>query len=105
VLADANAVLGLTDHDYGPVTLDPNDSRYDPDTIVQHAPDSDTTDYLIPTKQLPLLAPLRAARIAPHLIDAIDPILRVLVELGYTGTFRTGSRQRQGCSRRSIRRN
>ena len=83
LLADLNAVLGLVVHDYGPVSLDPNDPLYVPGTVVQHESDSDTTYYWIPTEHLPLLAPLRALGIAPRLVDAIEPVLRVLVEAGY----------------------
>lgn len=78
--ATANAVLGLMNHNYGPVTLDPNSPNYDPDTVVQKY--GDTTYYLIPSKELPLLAPVRAVGLDP-VADAVEPTLRVLVELGY----------------------
>jgi hypothetical protein len=90
LLADANTLMGLLFHDYGPVTLDPTDPRYDPDTVVQHAPNSDTTYYLIPAKHLPLLQPLRDLGVAPRLLDAIEPTLRVLIELGYDRTIPYG---------------
>ena len=78
--ATANAVLGLMNHNYGPVTLDPNSPDYDPDTVVQQY--GDTTYYLIPSKELPLLAPVRVVGLDP-VADAVEPTLRVLVELGY----------------------
>jgi hypothetical protein len=79
LLADVNAVFGLLDHNYAPVTLDPADPAYDPNTVVQRY--GDTTYYLIPSK-LPILAPLRRAG-HDRAADAIDPVLRVFVELGY----------------------
>jgi len=78
--ATANAVFGLLNHNYGPVSLDPNNPNYDPDTVVQQY--GDTTYYLIPSKELPLLAPVRAVGLDP-VADAVEPTLRVLVELGY----------------------
>jgi hypothetical protein len=81
--ATANAVLGLINHNYGPVTLDPNNPNYDPNTVVQQY--GDTTYYLIPSKELPLLSPLRAVGLDPA-ADAVEPTLRVLVELGYDRT-------------------
>lgn len=78
--ATANAVLGLMNHSFEPVSLDPNSPKYDPDTVVQKY--GDTTYYLIPSKELPLLAPVRAVGLDP-VADAVEPTLRVLVELGY----------------------
>lgn len=78
--ATANAVFGLLNHNYGPVSLDPSSPNYDPDTVVQQY--GDTTYYLIPSKELPLLAPVRAVGLDP-VADAVEPTLRVLVELGY----------------------
>lgn len=84
LLAVANALLGgAANHDYGPVSLDPSSAIYDPNTVVQRY--GDTTYYLIPAKQLPLLTPLRAAGM-DLLADIIEPTLRVLVELGYDRT-------------------
>jgi hypothetical protein len=84
LLAVANALLGgAANHDYGPVSLDPSSANYDPNTVVQRY--GDTTYYLIPAKQLPLLTPLRAAGM-DVLADIIEPTLRVLVELGYDRT-------------------
>lgn len=78
--ATANAVFGLLNHNYGPVSLDPSSPSYDPDTVVQQY--GDTAYYLIPSKELPLLAPVRAVGLDP-VADAVEPTLRVLVELGY----------------------
>ncbi|CAN1542634.1 PE-PPE, C-terminal [Mycobacteriaceae bacterium] len=83
VIATANAVVALlySAHDYSPVTLNPADPRYDPNTVVQQF--GDTTYYLIPTPMLPLLRPLRDLGFDPVLLDAVEPAMRVLVEFGY----------------------
>ena len=81
--ATANAVFGLLNHNYGPVSLDPSSPSYDPDTVVQQY--GDTTYYLIPSKELPLLSPVRAVGLDP-VADVVEPTLRVLVELGYDRT-------------------
>jgi len=84
LIAVANAVLGgAANHDYGPVSLDRSSANYDPNTVIQHY--GDTTYYLIPAKQLPLLAPLRAAGMDVF-ADALEPALRIMVELGYDRT-------------------
>ena len=79
LLADLNAVFGLLNHDYSSVTINPADPNYDPNTVVQQY--GDTTYYLIPSK-LPILDPLRWVGLG-QVADAIDPVLRVFVELGY----------------------
>jgi len=83
LLAVANAVAGLLNHDYGEVSLDPASVNFDPNTVVQHYGDS--TYYLIPSEHLPLLVPLRAVGMG-SLADAIEPTLRALVDLGYDRT-------------------
>ena len=82
-IATANAVVALLygTHDYLPVTVDPADPRYDPNTVVQQF--GDTTYYFIPTPMLPLLRPLRDLGFNPVLLDAVEPAMRVLVEFGY----------------------
>jgi hypothetical protein len=83
VIATANAVVALLygAHDYSPVTVNPADPRYDPNTVVQQF--GDTTYYFIPTPMLPLLRPLRDLGGDPVLLDAVEPAMRVLVEFGY----------------------
>jgi hypothetical protein len=82
-IATANAVVALLygTHYYSPVTVDPADPRYDPNTVVQQF--GDTTYYFIPTPMLPLLRPLRDLGFDPVLLDAVEPAMRVLVEFGY----------------------
>ena len=78
----ANAFLGLFyAHDYGQVTLNQTDPGYKSGTVVeQHG---DTTYYFIPAEHLPLLQPLYDLDFPHQLLDTIEPVLRVLVELGY----------------------
>ena len=89
-LAIANAVVALLygAHDYSAITLNPADSGYDPNTVVQQR--GDTTYYFIPAATLPLLRPLRDLGLDPILLDAAEPILRVLVEFGYDRTVPFG---------------
>ncbi len=82
VLAVANAAFGLINHDYSTVTLNPDDPRYDLNTVVQHY--GDTTYYLIPSK-LPLLEPLRQTGFG-QVADALEPVLTPIVESGYDRT-------------------
>ncbi len=79
LLALTNAAFGLMNHDYSGVTVNPNDPRYDPKTVVQHY--GDTTYYLIPSK-LPMLQPLRRTGFGA-LADALEPVLTPIVEAGY----------------------
>lgn len=78
-LAVVNAIFGLANHDYSSVTLNPDDPRYDPNTVVQHY--GDTTYYLIPSK-LPMLQPLRQGGLG-QLADALEPVLAPVVESAY----------------------
>lgn len=83
LLATANALAGyvyLHGH-YGPDTVDLNA----PGTI-SCCEGSTTTYYLIPTDKLPILQPLRDAGVPPVLVDSVEPVLRVLIDLGYDRT-------------------
>lgn len=89
VLAVANAAMGaIYAHGYQSVTLNPDDPRYNPATVVQTY--GDTTYYFIPAEHLPLLQPLWDAGVAPEELAAIEPTLRALVELGYDRTIPFG---------------
>ncbi|CAN5134466.1 hypothetical protein BH09ACT8_BH09ACT8_07640 [soil metagenome] len=89
-VATANSLAGLLVHDYTPVTIDPTDPRYDPNTIVQKSPDSDTTYYLIPAQHLPLVTLMGEMGADQQTLDAIEPALRILVEMGYDRTIPYG---------------
>lgn len=81
-LAVANAVMGIVyAHGYTTVTLDPEDPRYNPGTVVETY--GDTTYYFIPAEHLPLLQPLWDLGVSPEELGKIEPTLRGLVEQGY----------------------
>jgi PE-PPE domain len=87
LLADANAIAGM-------VFLHGNTQDItDPDVLTalkaagnpmyyQEDPDTNTTYYVIPTAQLPILMPFNGIVPKP-VLDALDPPLRALIELGY----------------------
>lgn len=78
----ANAVAGLLTHaDY--LSVGPQDA-----TIQDQY--GDTRFYLIPTKRMPLLAPLSFIVPSP-VLSAIDAPLRVIVEAGYDRTVSPGA--------------
>jgi hypothetical protein len=81
---------GYTEPELEAAMADPNNR--------QTVPGSDTTYITIPTKNLPLLIPLRAwgtmtgtTAITTPLADLIEPTLRVLVELGYDRSLGYGT--------------
>jgi hypothetical protein len=82
LVADANAVLGIAylhghyDDQVSPDMLE-NPELTDKSTY------GDTTYYLIYTKNLPLLQPLRDLGVPEPLVAAIEPVVRYVVELGY----------------------
>jgi hypothetical protein len=80
-VADLNAVLGFIYVHLYPfdVSLAP-DLSTSPPTVSQHG---DSTYYFFETKDLPLFAPLRQLGVPEALIDVVEPVFRVLVELGY----------------------
>ncbi len=82
LLAVANAAMGAVyAHGYMSVTLNPEDPRYNPGTVVQTY--GDTTYYFIPAEHLPLLQPLWDLGVSPDELAAIEPELRALIEQGY----------------------
>lgn len=87
LLADANAIAGYVYlHTFlmpnWPTTFDESEMADAVRLPVLH--DSATDYYLIPTQDLPLLAPLRATPlVGPALADLVQPDLRVLIDLGY----------------------
>ncbi|WP_293054619.1 PE-PPE domain-containing protein [Mycobacterium sp.] len=82
LLADVNALLGIL---YVHVASYFSQSSVDQAFVWQPSPgyDGDTTYYLIPTKDLPLLDPLRGNPLGNAIADLLQPDLRVLINLGY----------------------
>ncbi|MCV7280617.1 PE-PPE domain-containing protein [Mycolicibacterium flavescens] len=79
LVATLNALLGFVYLHSNPfdVTLAP-----DPSTALQGT-HGDSTYYFFETEDLPLFAPLRDLGVPEALIDIVEPLFRVLVELGY----------------------
>ena len=83
VLADANAIAGIyylhgSTQDLGDSALDGLNTK-GPTYYQVH---DDTTYYLIPTDELPILMPFNGI-VPDPVLKALDPPLRYLVELGY----------------------
>jgi hypothetical protein len=87
LLATANAVLGvLYVHPYD---LDP--SLADPGTPPPiHTKTGDTDYYFFPTDDLPLFGPLRQLGVPEPLIDVVEPVVKVVVDLGYDRSIPPG---------------
>lgn len=84
VVSTANALLGIlyVHTDYQATTLAPT-----PPADTMQGTFGDTTYYLIPTEHLPLLQPLRDFGAPEPLVALVEPMLRVIVELGYDRTI------------------
>ncbi len=88
-LAETNAMAGYVFlHPFlipgWPTSFDPSDLADAVREPVSQGYNGATDYFLIPTQNLPLLAPLRAIPvIGPAMADEIQPDLRVLVDLGY----------------------
>ena len=80
LLATANALLGIV-YLHGKY---PDPGVVTPEVLAELEPTThgNTTYYLVPTERLPLLMPFNGI-LPDHLLDALDPPLRALVELGY----------------------
>ena len=87
LVATANALLGaLYVHPYD---LEP--SLADPGTPPPiHTKTGDTDYYFFETEDLPLFAPLRMIGVPEPLIDVVEPVVKVIVELGYDRTIPPG---------------
>lgn len=84
LVATANAILGIyyLHGGYYELLTENPDILDDPErTIVQQY--GDTTYYLIRTEQLPLLRPLRDLGVPEEFVDALEPYVRRIVDLGY----------------------
>lgn len=79
LVATVNALLGAVY--LHPYELEP--SLADPGTPLIHRKHGDTDYYFFETQDLPLFDPLRAQGVPEPLIDVVEPVFRVIVELGY----------------------
>lgn len=81
LVADLNAFLGIFYvHMYSLEVSLPADPTASP---LYQGTHGDTSYYFFPTPELPLFAPLRRMGVPEKLIDVVEPVFRVLVELGY----------------------
>ena len=93
-LADANAIAGIyylhgkTQSEVSAVDLE--DAKDKGGIYYQNDTATNTEYYLIPTDRLPLLMPFDGI-VPDPILDAADPPLRVLVELGYKRTDEDGN--------------
>lgn len=80
LVSTANALFGIlyVHTDYQATTLAPT-----PPADAEQGTFGDTAYYLIPTEHLPLLQPLRDLGAPEPLVALFEPMLRVIVELGY----------------------
>ena len=87
LVATANALLGalyLHPYDLEPSLADPGT----PPPI--HTKTGDTDYYFFETEDLPLFAPLRMIGVPEPLIDVVEPVVKVVVELGYDRSIPPG---------------
>jgi len=89
LLATANAILGMVYvHGQTQTELTASDieaAKAAGDGSMYYQQHGDTTYYLIRTPLLPLLMPLSGI-VPSKILNAVDPVLRALVELGYDRT-------------------
>ena len=80
LIADVNAFLGA-----GYVHAYPFDVSLAPDATspAYQGTHGDTSYYFFETEDLPLFGPLRTLGVPESLIDVVEPVFRVIVELGY----------------------
>ena len=81
VVADLNAVLGIVYvHLYGFDVSLPADPTESPAYQGKHG---DTDYYFFENPDLPLFGPLRTLGVPEPVIDVVEPLFKVIVELGY----------------------
>jgi hypothetical protein len=86
-VADANAVLGMVYvHGY-PFDVSLADPTAPPPIKTQHG---DTTYYFFETDDLPLFGPLRQLGVPEPVIDVVEPVVKVVVDLGYDRSIPPG---------------
>jgi diacyltrehalose acyltransferase len=87
ILADLNEVAGVFSAHLDYPTLTPEELASAVQLPTSPGYAGDTTYFMIPTQDLPLLDPLRLIPVVgPALADLMQPDLRVLVDLGYDRT-------------------
>ena len=81
LVADVNAVLGFVYvHMYDlDVSLPPDPTK----SAAYQGKHGDTSYYFFETEDLPLFGPLRTLGVPEQVIDVVEPVFKVIVELGY----------------------
>lgn len=80
-LADANAIVGMFYQAHGATPV--NDYKDTPHYSTTNELGGTTTNYLAPDPVLPITAPLRDVGVPPQLVDAVDNVLRPVIDMGY----------------------
>jgi 3'-(hydroxy)phthioceranyl-2'-palmitoyl(stearoyl)-2-O-sulfo-trehalose (hydroxy)phthioceranyltransferase len=92
LLADLNALFGVAYRHAATGSLDPYAIPDEDITITTNSQGAKTTTYLGRAEHLPLTEPLRRLGVSADLVDAIDRVLRPIVDRGYSrndsGPFR-----------------
>lgn len=82
LLSDANALMGLSLHSHYPLLT----ATQVANAVPLPTSGGNTDYYMVMTQDLPLLAPIRGIPVVgPPTADLLQPDLRVLVDLGYSG--------------------
>lgn len=82
VVSTANAMLGIY-YLHGGYYDEIDPERLNDPAYADKSEFGDTTYYLVYTQQLPLLRPLRDLGVPDSFVDAIEPLVRLIVDLGY----------------------
>src|ERR1700756_1982185 len=100
VVSDLNAIVGMFTQHFGYADLTP--AQISSAVPLQTTGDTTTKYYMIPTPNLPLLAPGRPLPLIGNpLADLVQPDLAVVVNLGYGSITTAGARDRPTWSPRS----
>ena len=88
LVADANAVAGIVyiHSSYADADLDLSTVPAEDITTTTNSLGGKTTAYLVPTKNLPLVQPLRDIGIPEPVVEAVEKPLRKVVDAGYDRT-------------------
>ncbi|MDH6244088.1 PE-PPE domain-containing protein [Mycobacterium sp. OTB74] len=88
VLADINAIMGAATYHSTVAYSNLADVPQADITVSTNGAGGVTTSYLVPTVQLPLTEPLRLLGIPAQVVDAIDRVLRPIIDSAYVGRLK-----------------
>jgi hypothetical protein len=84
LLADLNALFGVAYRHAATGSLNPYEVPADNVTVTVNSKGATTTTYLGPATNLPLTLPLRILGVHADVVDAIDGVLRPIIDAGYS---------------------